>query len=179
MSAELPRPRRTRRSRDRAISPGSLAAGLVAALLMGSLYAGVVAGASGSWAHLRDQAEADWYLIALVVAGFATQVTLLSELRHRQRLQAVAATAGGAGVGASTLGMIACCAHHLADLLPFLGAGGAAVFLYDYKILFVLVGVGINAVGIVFAARRLRHTPLPPEQPAAATSASPAQTVAV
>ena len=56
--------------------------------------------------------------------------------------------------------MIACCAHHIADLLPFLGASGAAAFLYDYKIWFVLIGVGVNAVGVMVATRRLRRTPL-------------------
>jgi hypothetical protein len=57
--------------------------------------------------------------------------------------------------------MVACCAHHLADLLPFLGASGAAAFLYDYRLAFVLVGVGVNAVGITIAVRRLRRTPIP------------------
>jgi hypothetical protein len=160
------------------MSPRSLVAGLIAAVLMASFYVAVVAGASGSWAHLRDQASADWYLIAIVVAGFATQVALVTELRHQQRLQAAAATASGAGVGASTLGMIACCAHHLADLVPFLGLGGAAVFLYDYKILFVLVGVGVNAVGITLSARRLRVMPRAPDRPAPATSEPDAPTVA-
>ena len=135
-----------------------IAAGLAGAAMLG-FYVAVVAGVSGSWKHLGDQLALDWYLIVLVVAGFATQVGLLTELRRRQRLQAAAAAATGAGAGASAAGMIACCAHHIAEAAPFLGATGAAAFLYDYKLLFVLVGVGINAVGVVVAARHLRCLP--------------------
>lgn len=138
----------------------SLAVGIAAGLAMAGFYIAVVAGISGSWAHLREQFAADWYLIALVVTGFAMQVALVTELRRRHRLQRAAATASGAGAGASTVGMIACCAHHIADLLPFLGASGAATFLYDYKLWFVLIGVGVNTLGIAIATRRLRRTPL-------------------
>jgi len=146
-----------RRSR---FGPRSVAAGVIAAVAMAVFYVGVVAGVSGSWAHLRDQIAADWYLLVLVVTGFATQVALLTELRRRHRLQAAVAAASGGGAGASAVGMIACCAHHVADLVPFLGVSGAAAFLYDYKLWFVLVGVGVNALGVIVAARRLRRTPL-------------------
>ena len=56
--------------------------------------------------------------------------------------------------------MVACCAHHIADLAPFIGATGTAAFLTDYRIPFMIVGIGVNAVGVAIAARRLRRTPL-------------------
>ena len=133
--------------------------GLGAAAAMAIFYVAVVAGASGSWTHLRDQLGADWYLLTPVIAGFGIQVGLLSELRRRHRMHAVAATAGGTGATASAAGMIACCAHHIADLLPFVGLSGAATFLYDYKVAFVTVGIVVNSLGIAIAARRLRHAP--------------------
>jgi hypothetical protein len=61
------------------------------------------------------------------------------------------------GAGASTAGMIACCAHHLAELLPVIGAASAAGFLTDYRIPFMLVGITINAVAVVLVARRLGY----------------------
>jgi hypothetical protein len=138
----------------------SVIIGLLGAMGIAMFYVLVVAFASGSWQHLVDQMQADWILIVLVVLAFGIEVALFSELRRRHRLQAATATASGAGAGASAAGMIACCAHHLADLLPFLGAGGVATFLYDYKVPFVLVGVGITTAGIILAAHRLRHTPV-------------------
>lgn len=136
----------------------SIRNGVIAVAGMVAFYVGVVWWASGSRAHLGDQLASDWYLIALVAAGFGLQVALVSELRHRHRLYATAAAASGAGAGASVTGMIACCAHHIADLLPILGLSGAATFLYDYRLLFVAVGVGVNGLGIGVAARRMRAT---------------------
>ncbi len=161
--ALAPSPPATRPTRwPSSIGRRSLTVGVLAAIGMAAFYVGVVAGVSGSWTHLQDQIRADWYLLALVVAGFATQVALFTELRRRHRLQAAVTAASGGGAGASAVGMVACCAHHLADLVPFLGASGAATFLYDYKLWFVLVGVGMNAFGVALATRRLRHTPLVP-----------------
>jgi hypothetical protein len=126
-----------------------------------AVYMAIVAGASGSFGHFLDQARTDWYFIAPLMAGFGIQVGLLAELRRRKKLQALAAGVGVGGAGASTVGMIACCAHHIADLAPFLGASAAATFLTTYKLWFVLAGLGVNAVGIVLMARRLRALPAP------------------
>lgn len=144
---------------ERHLSPGALRTGALGALGMALFYVAVVAGASGSWDHVVDQARQDWYYLMAIIAGFGTQVALLSELRRRQRLQHDVAVAGGAGAGASTVGMVACCAHHLADLLPFIGATGAAAFLIDYRIPFMVFGIGVNLLGITIATRRLGDTP--------------------
>jgi len=126
------------------------------------LYAAVVATASGSIDHLVEQVRTDWYLLVPIVAGFGVQVGLLAELRRRRRMHGVAAGAGAAGAGASTVGMVACCAHHIADLAPFVGATAAATFLYDHRVAFMVVGLGVNAVAIAVAGRRLRRSPAPP-----------------
>ncbi len=146
--------------------------GLLAGAAMALFYVAVVRGASGSWGHLASQVRSDWYLLLIVITGFGVQVGLLSELRRRQRLHAVDAAAGGAGAGAATAGMIACCAHHLADLLPFVGLAGAATFLYDYRLAFVSVGVTVNATAIFLIARRLHAEPSPGLHEAGASCAA-------
>ena len=139
------------------MTPRSVRAGGLAAAGLALFYVVVVAGASGSWQHLTDQAVKDWYYLVPIMGGFGVQVALVAELRRRHRLDRSAAAAGGAGAGASTAGMVACCAHHIADLAPFIGATGAATFLIDYRVPFMLVGIGVNAVGVTVAARRLRR----------------------
>jgi hypothetical protein len=53
----------------RSIRSGALAgAGLVL------FYVVVVAGASGSWDHLADQARRDWYFLVAIIGGFAEPV---------------------------------------------------------------------------------------------------------
>lgn len=141
------------------MNPRSFRAGALASAGLALFYVTVVAAASGSWGHLTDQARQDWYYLLPIVAGFGIQVALLAELRLRHRLHHGGAAAGGAGAGASTVGMVACCAHHLADLAPFIGATGAAAFLTDYRIPFMVVGIGVNAAGVAIAARRLMRAP--------------------
>jgi hypothetical protein len=140
------------------ISARSIRHGLIAAAAMALFYVIVVRAASGSWSHLADQARQDWYYLVAIVAGFGTQIALASELRRRHRLGRSAAATGGVGAGASTAGMIACCAHHLAELFPLVGAASAAGFVTDYRVPFMLVGIVINAVAVIFAARRLART---------------------
>jgi hypothetical protein len=54
----------------------------------------------------------------------------------------------GAGGGTSTVAMVACCAHHVTDVLPLLGLSAAAAFLAEYRIPFMLVGLVTNLIGI-------------------------------
>ena len=142
----------------------STAVGVAASAAMMAFYAAVVVGASRSVDHMIGQVGADWYLLLPIVAGFGVQVGLLVELRRRQRLHREVIAAGAAGAGASTVGMVACCAHHLADLLPLVGATAAATFLYDFRLPFMLAGVGLNAIAIVVALRRLRTMPAAHEE---------------
>lgn len=149
---------RRHRARPRgSLARRSIVTGVIAGAGLVLFYVLVVAGASGSWEHLIDQSRQDWYYLVLITGGFGLQVALVAELRHRRRLHPAAAMAGGAGAGGSTAGMVACCAHHLADLVPFIGATGAAAFLIDYRIAFMLVGIGVNSLGVAVAARRLHR----------------------
>lgn len=137
----------------------SVRIGVAAGPGMALFYALVVGGLSGSLDHLAGQVAADWYVLVPIVVGFGRQVGLVAELRRRHRLHRSAAAAGAVGTGASAVGMVACCAHHVADLAPLIGATAAATFLYDYRLPFMLVGIGVNAAAIAIVARRLRRLP--------------------
>ncbi len=52
--------------------------------------------------------------------------------------------------------MVACCAHHVADVLPLLGLSAAASFLAAYQIPFMLIGLAMNLIGIVVIVRAIR-----------------------
>lgn len=133
----------------------SVSVGVVAAAALVGFYAAVIGWASGA-DHLARQAATDWPYLVAIVGGFGTQVALLVELRHRRRARRAEQAAAGAGASASVVGMVACCAHHLADLLPIVGVSGAAAFLTDWRTEFMLAGIAVNAVGVTIAARRLR-----------------------
>lgn len=64
----------------------SVRIGALAGAGMALFYVTVVAGASGSWQHLTDQARQDWYYLVAIIAGFAAQVAMFTELRRRHHL---------------------------------------------------------------------------------------------
>jgi hypothetical protein len=86
----------------------------------------------------------------LLVVGFGVQVGLYFHIREgfRARMTDGATTTVAAAGGVSTTSMIACCAHHLTDVLPIIGLSAAAAFLAEYQLLFIIVGVFSNLVGI-------------------------------
>jgi hypothetical protein len=44
--------------------------------------------------------------------------------------------------------MVACCAHHVSDVLPLLSLSAAATFLAEYRLPFMAAGLVINLIGI-------------------------------
>lgn len=145
-----------------------LGAGLAGALLLTALYFGIV-----SWAespkHALDQFWQDRWIVFPIIAGFGVQAALYTVLKLRLFVPVAAAGSSGglmgAGGASSTLAMVACCVHHVTDVLPILGLTAAAAFLAEYRIPFMLVGLGMNLVGIIvmlailFKARRLALRP--------------------
>ena len=127
-------------------------AGLLGALFLTGLYFGIV-----SWAESPEHAlEFFWqdrWIVIPIILGFGVQVALYVILK--KRLFVPVASVGpsgmltGAGGTTSTVAMVACCAHHVADVLPILGLTAAATFLAQYRTAFMLVGLGTTIVGII------------------------------
>ena len=57
----------------------------------------------------------------------------------------------GAG---SAVSMVACCAHHAAEFLPFLGLFTAASFLIRYQVQFMFLALVLNVFGVFYLWRQ-------------------------
>ncbi|MBI2865265.1 MAG: heavy-metal-associated domain-containing protein [Chloroflexi bacterium] len=141
--------------------------GFLAAALLASLYVMIV-GITQDFAHAFDLMTTDWYFVIPIVVGFGVQIGLFAYVRGVMKLRKGARSAkafAGAGTGTSTVSMIACCAHHLTDVLPVLGLSGAAVFLNDNRDPFMAVGIATNLLGIAVMVRLIRkvHSHAHPE----------------
>lgn len=136
------------------IRPRSLAAGAVGAGALLLVYLAIITIAQGL-DHAIEQLVADAIFVGLIALGFGTQIALFVELRAVDRHHRASAAVTAAGTGTSAAAMLACCAHHLVDLLPLVGLSAAAVFLNAYKTPLFMVGIAMNVVGIVVIARRL------------------------
>ncbi len=120
------------------------------------MYLGIISLAQGV-EHAFEQLATDAVFVGLIAAGFGTQIALFVELRAVDRLHRSAAAVTAAGTGTSAAAMLACCAHHLVDLLPLLGLSAAAIFLNAYQTPLFLVSIGMNLIGIVVIARQLQR----------------------
>jgi hypothetical protein len=67
-------------------------------------------------------------------------------VRQRRKITAVS----GTGVAVSGISMVACCVHHLVDILPVIGLTGLSLFLSEFQKEFLIFGVVVNLLGIVY-----------------------------
>ncbi len=126
----------------------------------------LVVGLVNSFPHAVQEFAKLWPWMTALVLGFATQVGLFAYARAAARAERTAGTGAiAASGGTSAVSMIACCAHHLADVLPLVGLAGAALFLAAHQQLFLLLGVLSSAVGLVFLLGEIRRHGLYPAQP--------------
>lgn len=147
------------------MSRRSVTWGVAATAVLAAFYVAVLAGSAG-WNHLGDALERDWWLVVPLTVGFGVQVALLVEVRRRHRAAHDVTAMAGAGAGTSAVGMVACCAHHLADLVPLVGLSGAATFLTAQQRTLMWVAVAMTAGGVWLAARQLRRVPAVVLEPA-------------
>lgn len=129
-----------------------IGAGLAGAGLLTFIYFGIV-----SWAespqHAIDLFWEDRWIVLPIILGFGVQAALYTILKKRLFIPVTHTGPSGAltgvGGGMFAVAMVACCAHHVTDVLPILGLTVAAAFLAEYRIAFMLVGLGSTVLGIV------------------------------
>jgi len=149
------------------------AAFLLGSSLMAGVYFGIITWAQG-WDYASRQFLLNrWYILPIYVS-FGIQAALYSILRFR--LFVPTTTMGHTGAlmgtsgGTSVTAMVACCLHHVTDVLPILGLSAAAAFLTRYQRPFMLVGLGLNIIGIlvmlvVLYRERQKLQPIQKSQP--------------
>ncbi|MBN9392342.1 MAG: hypothetical protein J0I20_30170 [Chloroflexi bacterium] len=117
-------------------------------------YLGLISLAQG-WQHAFEQLGQDLLFISPIVMGFGLQIGLFIYLRQMHARARVAGVA--ASTGTSAAAMLACCAHHLADILPVIGLSGAALFLNEFKTPLLWLGLGMNLAGVLYLANKIRQ----------------------
>jgi hypothetical protein len=132
--------------------------GAIAGIGLIGIYVATL-GLANSFDHVLEEVARLWYWMLPLVFGFSVQVGLFAYARGAARASHASAHARGvvASGSASTVSMVACCAHHLTDVLPVVGFAGAAAVLATYQSLFLLLGVLSNLVGLVYVLGMLRR----------------------
>jgi len=129
-----------------------IAAFLLGSALMAGFYFGILTWAQ-DWGYASGQFLRNrWYVLPIFV-GFGVQAALYSILRFRLFVPVASTGRTGALMGTSSgtsaTAMVACCIHHVTDVVPILGLSAATAFLVRYQRPFMLLGLGMNLAGIL------------------------------
>lgn len=124
-------------------------AGVIGMLSLILFYWLILFVATGDWYHPVQQFIEYKYWISPLIIGFGIQMGLFWYIRSGLHLDGSAKGAVATGAATSTVAMVACCAHHVVDLLPILGLSAAALFLTEYQTYFFALGIFSNIIGIV------------------------------
>lgn len=96
------------------------------------------------------------YWVGALVVGFGTQVGLYGYLRGLKKADGQGKRVMAGSGTASAVAMVACCAHHLTDVLPLIGLSLAATFLASYQEWFLAAGIVSNLFGVGLMVRNLK-----------------------
>lgn len=127
--------------------------GVIASVSLLLLY-GVTMTLLSGWNAAVEQFQALWWLMLPLSIGFGVQVSLYTKLKSAIK-QKTKHTLAASGI-TSSAGMLACCAHHLTDVLPFLGFSAVSIFIIKYQIPILLISIGVNIYGILLMKKHLR-----------------------
>ncbi|KKQ34236.1 MAG: hypothetical protein US50_C0056G0004 [Candidatus Nomurabacteria bacterium GW2011_GWB1_37_5] len=127
--------------------------GLLGTVLLLVFYFTVVTFVSGL-VFTISQFEMFWYFIASLALGFGIQIGLYVYLKNTIHQKAGGGAMAVSGT-TSTIAMLSCCAHYLANLLPVLGTVGLVTFVAQYQIELFWVGLLFNAGGIVYISSKI------------------------
>ena len=128
--------------------------GFLGMMALLAVYLSVASLISG-WPFALSQFSQFWYFIVSLAIGFGIQIGLYAYLKSIIHKRNVAGGVLAISGTTSTVAMLSCCAHYLANLLPILGAVGIVTFVAQYQIELFWVGILFNIGGILYIMNRV------------------------
>jgi len=132
--------------------------GIIAAVSLILFYFLVMTISSASLSETVLQFKQLWYWMITLSLGFGIQVGLFTHLKiiiNDNRIVNGAGTVTATSSGTSVASMVACCAHHLSEVLPILGLSGFSIFLTRYQIPIIVFGIVMNGMGIIYMVKQI------------------------
>lgn len=112
---------------------------------------------SGSLTATLSQFRELWFWIILLSIGLGVQVGLYVRITEILRAAASVKRTMLASGSVSSVSMVACCAHHLTEVLPFLGLSAVSPFLVSYQVPLLRASLFVNLLGIIVMVKNLRQ----------------------
>lgn len=136
----------------------SIIVGIISTAGLFLFYALTMRFLAGSWDAVWWQFRQLWYLMLPLIAGFGIQIGLFSYIKLLSRSANNKMMAASSAT--STVGMIACCAHHAVDIAPYLGISVLSLWLTTYQKQLLLIGIVSNLMGIIYLIKTIKKQAL-------------------
>lgn len=133
--------------------------GILGSLSLILFYFLIMIAATRSWSSTFEQFRQLWYWMVPLVLGFGIQIGLYTKLKNIAGHSSIAGKAkevATASTGTSSASMVACCAHHLTEVLPIIGLSGFSVFLTRYQTPIIVFGIVMNLLGIIYMLKMIK-----------------------
>ena len=139
---------------EKSIIIKSIIKGLIGAAALLTVYFIFVSLISG-WSFALSQFLDFWYFITSLAIGFGIQIGLYSYLKSIIKIKSGSGKVVAISGATSTVAMVSCCAHYLANLLPIIGISGAMAIIGQYQIELFWLGIIANLFGIGYITSRI------------------------
>lgn len=124
-----------------------LISGILGSSILMAIYF-LILSTANSFSYAINQLSELWYWFIPLVLGFGIQVTLFSYIKKFEYDMRKEKSSVAASTGISATSMVICCLHHVGELLPLLGISAASIFLIQYQVPFIVLGISSNLFGI-------------------------------
>lgn len=132
--------------------------GIIAGVSLILFYFVIMTVSSASLSATLFQFKQLWYWMIALSIGFGTQVGLFTHLKiiiNDRQIVSGAGAVTATSTGTSAASMVACCAHHLSEVLPIIGLSGFSIFLTRYQVPIIVFGIAMNALGIFYMLKTI------------------------
>lgn len=126
---------------------------VISLLLFYFVIVSTISGFTFALSQFRDY----WYFLLSLTFGFGIQIGLYSYLKQLIKNSGTSMSGKTVAVTGttSTLAMISCCAHYLANIVPILGISGILSIITQYQVRIFWIGLLFNIWGIVFISNKI------------------------
>ena len=128
--------------------------GILSAVFLLGFYFEILTFISG-WPFAKSQFYSFWPYILSLSFGFGIQIGLFTYLKNAIHNAGQSGKILVVSGGTSTVAMISCCAHYLANLLPVIATTGFISLISQYQIELFWLGLISNLIGIIYISRKI------------------------
>lgn len=132
--------------------------GIIAGVSLILFYFVIMTVSSASLSATLSQFKQLWYWMMALSLGFGIQVGLFTHLKiiiNDRQIVSGAGAVTATSSGTSAASMVACCAHHLSEVLPIIGLSGFSIFLTRYQVSIIVFGTAMNVLGIFYMLKTI------------------------